>query len=106
MRRLLCVVWGLAAMAGPALADDDAQVGKKLFTEVATPACALCHTLQAAGATGTVGPPLDELKPDAARVANALRNGVGVMPSYKATLTEEQIAVLARYVARVSGAGP
>jgi cytochrome c6 len=97
--RIVCV---LALSAGPAAADD-AQ-GRRLFTETAVPACAVCHTLEAAGATGTVGPPLDELKPDAARVATALRNGVGSMPSYKATLSEEQIQLLARYVAKASGA--
>ena len=31
-------------------------------------------------------------------------NGLGNMPSYKATLTELQIAALARYVSRASGA--
>jgi cytochrome c6 len=94
---------GLAAIACPAFAADDAALGKQLFTETAVPACALCHTLGAAGATGAVGPSLDELKPDASRVANALRDGVGSMPSYKALLSEAQILLLARYVARASG---
>ena len=101
--RWLC---GLAAMVAPALAaDDPAQMalGKKLFIETAAPACALCHTLGAAGAAGTVGPSLDELKPDASRVATALRDGVGGMPSYKASLSDAQILLLARYVARASG---
>jgi cytochrome c6 len=98
--RWLC---GLAAMAGPASAADEAALGKKLFIESAVPACALCHTLGAAGAAGTVGPSLDELKPDATRVATALRDGVGSMPSYKASLSEAQILLLARYVARASG---
>ncbi len=94
----------IAALSAPALAADDAQLaqGKQLFGS-ATPACALCHTLGDASAAGSVGPSLDELKPDAARVATALRNGVGSMPSYKATLSDAQIAALARYVARASG---
>lgn len=78
-------------------------LGEKLFTTLAVPACAVCHTLKDAGAEGTVGPILDELKPDAARVSKALRNGLGSMPSYKGTLSEEQIAALARYVSRASG---
>lgn len=101
--RWLCA---FAAFVSPALGADDAALaaqGKKLFSET-TPACALCHTLGAAGAAGTVGPSLDELKPDAARVATALRNGVGAMPAYKATLSDAQIEQLARYVARASGA--
>jgi len=86
-------------------ADDGAQLalGKQLFTQGAAPACALCHTLQAAGAEGAVGPVLDELKPDAARVAKALRNGLGQMPSYKDKLNDEEIAALAAYVSKASG---
>ena len=66
--------------------------------------CKSCHTLKDAGSEGAVGPVLDELKPDAARVANALRNGLGNMPSYKATLSEAQIQAIAAYVAKASGA--
>ncbi len=86
-------------------ADDAAQLalGKALFTANAVPPCALCHTLKDAGASGAVGPVLDELQPDAARVATALRNGIGAMPSYKAALKEEQIQALARYVSKASG---
>jgi cytochrome c6 len=86
-------------------ADEAAQMmqGKALFTN-AVPACAVCHTLKDAGAEGAVGPILDEIKPDSARIVKALRNGLGNMPSYKAILTEDQIAALARYVSRASGA--
>lgn len=91
----------LACLAPAAASDDDA--GRKLFTEVAKPPCGLCHVLAAAGTTGTIGPSLDELKPDADRVARAVKQGVGVMPSFEESLTDEQIAALARYVARASG---
>ena len=84
-------------------ADAELALGKKLFTTSAVPACALCHTLQDAGALGAVGPVLDELKPDAARVAKALRDGLGNMPAFK-TLTEAEIKALARYVSTASGA--
>jgi len=84
----------LLAMTGPCVhADED---GRKLFASV-TPACALCHTLKDAGATGAVGPSLDELKPDAQRVAKAVRNGIGQMPAFP-HLSEAQIQALARYV--------
>lgn len=79
-------------------------LGKKLFTQSARPACALCHTLKDAGSTGQVGPQLDELKPDARRVATAIKNGLGNMPAYRDTLTEEEIQALADYVARATGA--
>ncbi|MGY4827766.1 SorU family sulfite dehydrogenase c-type cytochrome subunit [Sphaerotilaceae bacterium SBD11-9] len=93
-------VVGAQAQANEA---DQLALGKKLFTQAATPACAICHTLQDAGSQGAVGPVLDEIKPDAARVANALRNGLGNMPPYKASLSEEQIQALARYVSKASG---
>ncbi len=101
----LLLTAGLAGMAAHA-ADDAAQMalGKKLFT-TATPACAICHTLKDAGAEGAVGPVLDELQPEASRVAKALRDGVGSMPSFKSSLTEAQIAALALYVSKASRGG-
>ena len=77
--------------------------GKALFTQGATPSCSICHTLKDAGASGAVGPVLDDLKPNADRVATALKMGVGVMPSYSATLSAAQIQSLALYVSKASG---
>jgi sulfite dehydrogenase len=98
----------LIAGAGPAGAADASPLalGRELFTKTAVPACALCHTLADAGAAGAVGPVLDELKPDAARVAKALRGGIGAMPSYQDKLSDAQIAALAAYVAQATGAAP
>ncbi|CAM4254764.1 cytochrome c [Comamonas aquatilis] len=95
----------LTAMSGAAQADEAAQLarGKSLFT-TATPACALCHTLKDAGAEGAIGPVLDELQPDAARVARALKDGIGAMPSFKATMSEADIAAVALYVSQASRA--
>lgn len=103
MRRM---VLGLALVAGASgVLADDAQfaLGRQLFTQTAVPACALCHTLKDAQSSGAVGPVLDELKPDAARVAQALRNGLGQMPSYAGQLSEAQMAALALYVSKASG---
>ena len=107
MRVAACVLAGLA-WASAAHADDAAKLalGKQLFVRGAVPACAVCHTLKDAGTTGAVGPVLDELKPDATRVATALRNGVGGMPSFAASLSEAQIQALALYVSRASGGTP
>ncbi|GAB2455050.1 cytochrome c [Comamonas humi] len=94
----------LAALTTTAAhADEAAQMarGKQLFT-TATPACAVCHTLKDAGTEGTIGPVLDELQPDAARVARALRDGIGSMPSFKASLSAADIDALALYVSKVS----
>jgi len=92
----------LAAPVGAAeLSDADREAGRVLFSSDTTPACALCHTLKDAAAEGAIGPSLDALKPDATRVATVLRTGLGVMPSYEA-LSDEQIALLSRYVAGVA----
>jgi cytochrome c6 len=101
--RPLFIALALAGVQAQAAEADQLTLGKKLFTGAAVPACAICHTLQDAGSEGAVGPVLDEIKPDAARVANALRNGLGNMPAYKASLSEEQIQALARYVSKASG---
>lgn len=92
-----------ALTANAAHADEAAQMarGKQLFT-TATPACAVCHTLKDARAEGTIGPVLDELQPDMARVARALRDGIGSMPSFKASLSEADIGALALYVSKAS----
>lgn len=88
----------LASLAAGAQAQNPMDDGKKLFNQTAVPACAVCHTLKHAGATGEIGPVLDELKPDAARVEKAIRNGLGQMPAYS-TLSDAQIRLLAQYVA-------
>ena len=62
-----------------------------------------CHTLGAAGTSGSVGPNLDQLKPDAATVEQQVRNGGGGMPSFEGTLSSAQIAAVANYVAQNAG---
>lgn len=97
-----CIAAALALTGAVATAQVNMEEGKKLFTQVAQPACAVCHTLDHAGATGAIGPNLDELKPDAARVEKAVRNGIGQMPAFT-TLSDEQILSLVRYVEAATG---
>ena len=73
--------------------------GKVIFTTN----CASCHTLADAGATGTVGPDLDALKPAQDVVAEQVTNGGGAMPAFGGTLTEEQITEVAAYVSAAAG---
>ena len=80
-----------------------AALGKRLFLTEAAPPCAICHSLKHAGAEGAIGPSLDELKPDAARVKKAIRNGIGQMPAFE-SLTDQQVDALARYVEEATGA--
>jgi cytochrome c6 len=98
------IATGLALASFVACADDDRAAGRKLFTGGTAPSCGVCHTLRDAQTTGEIGPVLDEIKPDAERVAKALRTGLGVMPSFRDKLSEKEIALLARYVAQATGA--
>lgn len=92
----------LYVYGGAQAAEPDMEAGRALFVN-ATPACALCHTLDDAQSSGAIGPKLDEIKPDAARVETAIRNGIGQMPAYT-TLSDKEIEVLAAYVAKATGA--
>ena len=65
--------------------------------------CAGCHTLAAAGATGTVGPDLDQLKPSMAIVVHQVTNGGSIMPAFKGKLTPAQIQAVAKYVSSSAG---
>jgi mono/diheme cytochrome c family protein len=98
-------ILGLACFAKAQSNDPDYLAGKTLFLK-AVPACAICHTLNDASSEGAVGPVLDEIKPSAQRVAKALRNGLGSMPSYGSKLSDSQIDALARYVSKASGGAP
>ena len=84
----------------PPAATGDAAAGKAVF---ASAGCVSCHTLKDAGATGTVGPNLDEAKPPASLVVDRVTNGKAVMPSFKGQLSEKQIQDVAAYVSSVAG---
>ena len=111
-RQVRLLLWQSLLLAAvlislPASAAEDSDkmaLGRKLFNTTAVPACALCHTLKAAGSEGAVGPVFDDLKPNAARVKKALYDGLGNMPAFKATLSEAEIDALAYFVSRASGA--
>lgn len=105
---------GIVALALPLVAacpvctaagaqDAQLQRGRELFTGKATPPCAVCHTLAAAGTEGQVGPVLDDIRPDAARVRRVLNAGLGIMPSYAGKLPPEDLEALALYVSAVAG---
>ena len=101
--RLLVLVAALLVPL-PAWSEDAGEaLGRQVFRE-AEPQCGICHTLADAGTTGEIGPNLDELKPTEEQVRLAVEDGVGVMPAYAETLSEEEIAAVAEYVANVGAA--
>ena len=92
----------VAAVAGkPVAGGKTATSGKDIFTAN----CGSCHTLKAAGTSGTIGPNLDQLKPAEARVQRQVINGGGAMPAFKGTLTAAQISAVAKYVAQATKSG-
>jgi mono/diheme cytochrome c family protein len=80
-------------------AKGDPVAGKQVFE---TAGCKSCHTLKDAGATGTVGPNLDQAKPPDALVVERVTNGKGVMPSFSGQLTPQQISDVAAYVVQAT----
>ena len=77
----------------------DTAHGKQLFVEK----CGSCHTLKDAGATGTVGPNLDEAQPPKDLVVERVTNGKPPMPSFKGQLSDQEIDAVATYVSTVAG---
>jgi len=126
-RRSLGVAAGLGAVllaagcgtGGVAAGHPDVANGKKLFTGAAQ--CSACHTLAAAGASGTIGPNLDSaFRADRQQgfsqnaienvVLDQIRLGSGSVTGrtpMPAGLVKGQDALdVAAYVASVAGTGP
>jgi mono/diheme cytochrome c family protein len=87
---------GGSASGGGGSAPD----GKAIFTSAG---CAGCHTLKDAGATGNVGPNLDQLKPSESITEHQVEVGGGAMPAFKGRLTPAQIKAVAAYVSGAAG---
>ena len=82
---------------GPTLVAKrgDPTVGKAIF---ASKGCGSCHTLKAAGSSGTIGPNLDQKKPSLALAVTRVTNGKSPMPSFKGQLSPKQISDVATFV--------
>ena len=78
------------------LADTKMELGLDVYNNKAM--CGTCHTLQAAGSSGNIGPNLDALKPQIAQTIYAVTNGIGVMPPWEGILTSEEIEAVAYYI--------
>ncbi len=83
-----------------ATSGSAAPAGSAVF---ASAGCGGCHTLKAAGASGAVGPSLDQLRPSAGTVSGIVRSGGGAMPAFAGKLSDAQIAAVATYVSTVAG---
>ena len=76
--------------------DDKMVLGLDVYNNKAQ--CGVCHTFQAAGSAGNIGPNLDQLKPSISQIIYAVTNGIGVMQAWEGILTYEEIEAVAYYV--------
>lgn len=75
--------------------EGDAAAGAEVWNSAG---CGSCHTLEAAGSSGTVGPNLDEAQPSPEKTFVQVRDGGAAMPPFGDQLTEQQIADVTAYV--------
>jgi mono/diheme cytochrome c family protein len=80
--------------------DEDVAAGEQVFRRAA---CGDCHTLAAAGSTGTKGPNLDQLRPEASKVVRQVTHGGPGMPSFSERLSSDEIGEVAAYVSSTAG---
>ncbi len=73
----------------------DAAAGEAVYSSAG---CGGCHTLEAAGSTGNIGPNLDESKPSLELIVDRVTNGAGAMPAFKEQLDEAEIQNVSAYV--------
>jgi cytochrome c6 len=83
----------------------DPTKGKAIF---ASTGCGSCHTLKAAGATGTIGPNFDQVKPTYKIATTFIWFGKAAMPDFgkSGQLTAQQVADVAAYVVQSTGGTP
>jgi cytochrome c6 len=83
--------------AGGGVADEGAPAvdGKAVFADT----CGGCHTLSAAGTSGTTGPNLDDVSLDAGAIEGIVRDGRGGMPAFGDQLSDDEVAAVADFVA-------
>lgn len=85
---------------GETMTGGDVDAGEGVF---ASAGCGGCHTLAAAGSSGTVGPNLDDAKPSLDLAVTTITNGRGGMPSFEGQLSEQDIRNVAAFVAESAG---
>ena len=95
MKKLLLVLFFLT-FHNLTFADPKMDLGLEVYNDKAQ--CGVCHTLQAAGSSGDIGPNLDQLKPQISQIIAVVTNGIGVMQAWEGILTYEEIEAVAHYV--------
>ena len=99
MEKIILFVF-LLIFSSSAFADSKIDLGLDVYNNKAQ--CGVCHTLQAAGSEGQIGPNLDILRPLMAQIISAVTDGIGVMQAWEGILTDEEIEAVAYYVFNLS----
>ena len=73
----------------------DAANGEQVYVAAG---CGGCHTFEAAGSSGSVGPNLDDASPSFDLVVEQVTNGGGAMPAFGDELSEQEIRDVAAFV--------
>lgn len=100
--RTLALALALTLPASVLTGAAAASGGGRIFAQAG---CGNCHTLAAAGAAGSGGPNLDQLRPSAAAVRAQVTYGGGGMPAFEGSLSSSEIASLAAFVSSAAGGG-
>ena len=95
MKKILLILL-VVTFSRSTFADPKMELGLDAYNNKAQ--CGVCHTLQAAGSTGDIGPNFDQLTPTIPQIISAVTNGIGVMPPWEGILTDEEIEAVAYYV--------
>jgi cbb3-type cytochrome c oxidase subunit III len=86
---------GFSEEAGGGPSAVGGSDGRSIFTSAG---CGSCHTFQAAGSNGTIGPNLDVAKPAFELAIERVTNGKGQMPPFRDSLSDDQIRAVAEFV--------
>ena len=95
MKKIILFLF-LLIFSNSVFADSKMKLGLEVYNNKAQ--CGVCHTLQAAGSEGQIGPNLDMLKLQMPQIIAAVTNGIGVMQAWESILTYEEIEAVAYYV--------
>ena len=95
IKKIIFILFFLT-LCSTVLADPNMDLGLDVYNNKAE--CGACHTLQAAGSEGQIGPDLDLLKPQMNKIIAVVTNGIGVMQAWEGILSYEEIEAVAYYV--------
>ena len=100
MKKILLILF-FFNVTSEVFSDTKMKLGLEVYNNKAQ--CGTCHTFHNAGSEGQIGPNLDQIKPTLIQVMTAVKNGIGVMPSFDGALTTEEIEAVSYFVSEKSG---